>query len=295
MKKLPVFIVLMILLPGIACNTPQQPPGKGTVRAGNLSVYYERTGKGEPILFVHAGLQDHTMWEEQVKTLSAQYDVITPDMPFHGQTTGTDTTILAAEVIKILLDSLHIQKTSIAGLSMGSSIAQDFVIAYPERVHKAIFIASGIYGYFQKYGMDSVSSAWDDRMTPALEQKDTVRAAKEFTKTWAEGIYRNDSLQAPVSKYVYKTTLANLYLHKMQGWPRLQHHPMALDGLPAIRVPVLVIDGDKDLPIIGACSQYLEKNIPGARRVVMKDVAHMLNLEKPEAFNKLVMDFLKSK
>jgi pimeloyl-ACP methyl ester carboxylesterase len=55
---------------------------------------------------------------------------------------------------------------------------------------------------------------------------------------------------------------------------------------------VLIIDGDKDLPSITVNAEYMEKNIPGSKRVVMKDVAHMLNIEKPEELNKLMMDFL---
>ena len=286
----------MALLLSISCGRRPEPPVTGTIRAGNLLVYYERMGKGEPILLLHAGLQDHTMWKEQVKTLSAQYEVITPDLPFHGKTMGIDTTLLTSEVLKILLDSLHLQKISIAGLSMGGGVAQDFIIAYPQRVNKAIIIAAGVNGFDKIHPVDSVSMDWDNRFTLALDQKDTVRAAIEFIRAWAEGIYRSgDSLKAPVSQYVYHATLANLRLHKMEGWPTLQNHPPAIEKLSTVRVPVLIIDGDKDLPYITACAQYLEKNIPGARRVTMTGVAHMLNMEKPAEFNNLVIEFLKNK
>src|SRR6185295_7096171 len=113
------------------------PPASGFIKAGNFNLYYERAGKGEPILLLHAGLQDHTMWKDQVAALSKDYEVITPDMPYHGKTTGSDTTTLVADVLKALLDSLHIQKITVAGLSMGSGIAQDFIIAYPQMVNKA--------------------------------------------------------------------------------------------------------------------------------------------------------------
>jgi pimeloyl-ACP methyl ester carboxylesterase len=56
---------------------------------------------------------------------------------------------------------------------------------------------------------------------------------------------------------------------------------------------VLVIEGDKDLPFISVASEYLEKNIAGAKRVVIIDVAHMLNMEKPQELNKIMLDFLK--
>lgn len=144
MKKLPVFILLPALIFGATCYGQRLLHIKGTIKAGNLQVYYERVGRGDPILLLHAGLQDHTMWKDQVKALSAQYEVITPDLPFHGKTTGTDTTLLAKELIKILLDSLHLQKVSIAGLSMGAAVALDFIIAYPQRVSKAFLISAGI-------------------------------------------------------------------------------------------------------------------------------------------------------
>jgi 3-oxoadipate enol-lactonase len=296
MKKNLIFILLPAFFFGISCTNQVQELKSGTVTAGNLQIYYERVGKGDAILLLHAGLQDHTMWKEQVEALSAQYEVITPDLPFHGKTMGTDTTLLAQEVIKTLLDSLHLQKVSIAGLSMGASVAQDFIIAYPQRINKAILISAGLNGYDKIHPVDSVSWDWYQQFIQALKEQDTSRAAVEFTKAWAEGVYRRgDSLKAPVSQYVYNTTLYNLRLHKMGGWPLLQNHPPAIESLASVQVPVLIIDGDKDLPYITASSQYLEKNIPGARRVVMKGVAHMLNMEKPAELNKLILDFLKSK
>ena len=234
------------------------------------------------------------MWQQQVDALSKDYEVITPDLPYHGKTTGTDTATLAADVLKILLDGLHIQKVSVAGLSMGSSIAQDFILAHPQMVDKAFLISAGINGFTKIHPIDSVSIDWWNKFEKAFNAGDTAGAAKEFTKAWAEGIYRSgDSLKAPVSQYVYKTTLANLREHKMEHWPLLQEHPPAIGKLSSIHIPVLIINGDKDLPFVIASSDYLEKNIPGSRHVVMKDVAHMLNLEKPDELNKIMVDFIK--
>jgi len=296
MKALPIFLVLITLLFRLTCTAQQSSPSKGTIKVGNLQVYYERAGKGAPVLLLHAGLQDHTMWSEQVKALSAQYEVITPDLPFHGKTTGVDTTLLAQDVIKILMDSLRLQKVSIAGLSMGAAVVEDFIIAYPERVNKAFLISAGVNGYEKIQPIDSISMDWYNQFSKALQNGDTVKAAIEFTKAWAEGIYRaKDSLKAPVSRYVYNTTLANLRLHKMQGWPALKTNPPAVEKIASVHLPVLIIEGDKDLPYIAVTSKYLEQNIPGAKRVVIKDVAHMLNMEKPAELNRLMLDFLKDK
>lgn len=269
---------------------------KGSIKAGNLNVYYERSGNGEPLLLLHAGLQDHTMWAQQVTTLSKQFEIITPDLPFHGKTTGIDTTLLAKEAIRILLDSLHLQRVSMAGLSMGASVVQDFIIAYPQRVNKSILISAGINGHEKRHPVDSVSMGWYAEFIKAIENKDTVGAAVEFTKAWAEGIYRSkDSLKAPVSKYVYQTTLQNLRAHKLAGWPILQNNPPAIENIAGVKLPILLIDGDKDLPHISVTSEYLQKNIKGAKRVTIKNVAHMLNMEKPEDLNRLILKFFREK
>ena len=285
--------LLLLLTTSWGCRPKQPTVQTGFIQAGGLKVYYERQGKGPALLLLHAGLQNHTMWQPQVAALSKQYDVVTIDLPYHGQTTGSDTTILVQDVIRIVLDSLHIPKTSLAGLSMGSNAVQDFIIAYPQRVNKAILISAGINGYDRHYPIDSASMQWYFKFGAALEKGDTVTAAKEFTKAWAEGIYRSsDSLQQPVSKYVLATTLATLRQHKAAGWPRLQNNPPAMERISTIHLPVLIINGDKDLPYIITVCNYLEKTIPGAKHIVIKDVAHMLNMEKPEELNEYIKNFL---
>src|SRR5689334_12834676 len=106
MKRYYLYILLLSFFPSLLCTTANNEGSSGTIRAGNYNIYYERAGKGEAILLLHAGLQEHTMWKDQVAVLSKQYEVITPDLPYHGKTTGIDTNILAADVLKILLDSL---------------------------------------------------------------------------------------------------------------------------------------------------------------------------------------------
>ena len=179
---------------------------------------------------------------------------------------------------------------------MGSVATQDFVIAYPARVNKAILLAAGVNGYDRDHKVDSVNISWFFEMQSALHRKDTAEAARAFARTWAEGIYRSaDSLKAPVSQYVYSKTLETIKKFKMENWPRLQRNPPAIDKLSSIKLPVLIVHGDKDLPSIMEQCIYLEKNIAGSKRVLLKDVAHMFNMEKPGELNKLIREFLQGK
>lgn len=288
-------ILLLSFITFTGCTDKKMERVGGYVAVGGFNIYYEKHGSGSTILFLHAGLQDHNMWEDQVKFFSKDHQVITIDLPYHGKTTGNDTTFLARDLVKIILDSLGIQKASFAGLSMGASVVQDFIIAYPERVDKAILISAGLNGYEKKYPIDSLSMRWYPLFDSALKAKDTTLAAKEFTKAWAEGIYRSrDSLKKPVSVHVYNTTLATLK-KGFAGWPRLENNPPAFDKISSIKVPVLIIEGDRDLPYISTVSAYMAKNIAGAKHLIMKDVAHMLNMEKPDELNKTMGEFLDGK
>ena len=289
------FLFLFCLALLFSCNQQKTIESKsGKISAGGLRVYYEQTGEGEPILFLHAGLQNHDMWKDQVAHLSREFKVITIDLPFHGNTTGTDTSVLAKDVIRTVLDSLNILKVSVAGLSMGAAVAQDFVIGYPQRVNKAIFMAAGINGYERKFPVDSVSLAWYPKLTAALAAGDTAGAATLFAKTWGDGTAQKaEGLVKEASKYVYRTTLNTLRQHKLKGWPNLQDEPTAFDQITSLKMPVLVIHGDQDLPLIFKTSEYMEKHIPGAKRVLLKGAAHMLNMEQPDEINRLIADFLK--
>ena len=66
-----------------------------------------------------------------------------------------------------------------------------------------------------------------------------------------------------------------------------------IDGLPSIAVPTLVIVGDKDEPFVAPC-EYMAKKIPGARLEVIKDAGHSSNLDQPDAFNRVFVEFLDS-
>jgi pimeloyl-ACP methyl ester carboxylesterase len=296
MKRLLILFTTLPLILLLNCRQPvaQIIQSSGSIQAGNFSIYYQRTGYGKPLVLLHAGLQDHSMWDEQVKALSATYEVITPDLPYHGQTTGADTNLLGCDVIKILLDSLRMQLVSIGGSSIGSMVAQDFVIAYPERVDKAIFVSPSINA--NDLPVDSVSKARYNLFMQAYDKKDTVKAVRAFTRIWATGLREEkpDSVRAKMEQQVFNTTLANLRHYKMGTGPRLQSSPPAFERLSSIKKPVLIIDGDKDLPLISYCAGVLEKKIPGAVRKTIPGTAHMLNMEKSAAFNDLLLDFLKN-
>ncbi len=72
-----------------------------------------------------------------------------------------------------------------------------------------------------------------------------------------------------------------------------QQDSRVIDGLAAIRVPTLVVVGDRDGPFLAPC-QYMAKKIPGARLAVIAGAGHAANLDQPEAFDRVLLEFLDS-
>jgi 3-oxoadipate enol-lactonase len=88
------------------------------------------------------------------------------------------------------------------------------------------------------------------------------------------------------------TTLWNMREHPMDSWPKNETNPEAVERIHEIKAPVLIIHGDKDLPYIMNTSKYLGQSIQGSKTTLLPGLAHMLNLEDPKTFNKLLLEFL---
>lgn len=93
-------------------------------------------------------------------------------------------------------------------------------------------------------------------------------------------------------RYVYTTALQSVQQHGWQKWARFAEPP-AITRLGELLVPVQLIYGDKNLPVIREGATLLAGLIPGAVTVEMKNTGHLPNMEAPDAFNRLLLDFLK--
>jgi pimeloyl-ACP methyl ester carboxylesterase len=82
--------------------------------------------------------------------------------------------------------------------------------------------------------------------------------------------------------------------HKVRGWPQFAKPP-AVNKIDSISVPTLILAGDKDMRYILDAAEILDQRIPKSRRIIIPGVAHMMNLEKPDQFNRAVESFLQSK
>jgi 3-oxoadipate enol-lactonase len=286
------FIAIFLLLL-TACNTKDDHPHSGFVHYAGSKLYYEDYGSGEPVIFLHGGFMDHRMWSHQAEGLQDKFRVVTIDLRGHGSTIDGDSSYFMYEGIKAVMDSLKIKKASLAGLSLGSIVATDMALEYPDYVQKLVLSTPGIHTWVKEVTADSLMRKNMRLVEHALVgQKDTALAAEYFIRTWFDGPFRKSSqTDTAERKMAVSMATSTMRIHKLSHWPRFAENP-ATGRLGNIQAPVLIIQGELDNQTIKLNCDTLQASIPHVQRYLIKGVAHMPNMERPEEFNNALIGFL---
>jgi pimeloyl-ACP methyl ester carboxylesterase len=252
-------------------------------------IHYEALGEGTAVILIHAGPMNLGMWDDQGGPFARRHHVIRYDVRGRGQTANPPGQFSDHDDLRGLLNHLDIAQAALVGCSGGAKIALDFAIAYPEMVDKLVLVGPGLGGY-EWTGAGFADKA--DVMRDAYKRGDIEQAAELWTQSWVDGPSRPSAEVDPaVRARVYDTVLHTLRKPEGEGEPQ-EIDPPAIERLGDIQAPALVILGEHDAPDIHAIVELLMNGIPNARLVEMDDVAHMLNMERPAEFNRLVLDFL---
>src|SRR4051794_18726199 len=119
---------------------------EGFIEANGARIYYQEASSGFPLVLIHAGVADHTMWDAQFDLFAQQYRVIRYDMRGFGSSTMPATPFRFIDDLHAVLDALGVQRTYLAGVSIGGSTVIDYTLTHPERVAALVPTACGIQG-----------------------------------------------------------------------------------------------------------------------------------------------------
>ena len=262
----------------------------GTADVNGAQLSYEISGEGEPLVLVHAGIADRRMWDGQVEAFAERYRVIRYDMRGFGETATVEGTFSHPEDLRGLLDSLGIGRAHLVGCSMGGGAALDFALGYPDRVGALVLVGSAVGGFEADF---DPPEQWEE-LVAADEAGDLGRVSELEVEIWAVGPGRRpESVDGSVRDLVYEMNLIALQNEASGMGEELTPDPPAAERLSEVRAPALVVVGDADQPYTLAAADLLAKGLPNARKVVMAGTAHLPNMERPEEFNRIVLDFLK--
>ena len=251
-------------------------------------IHYERVGEGMPVIFLHAGVADARMWRSQVDVLARQFDVITPDMRGFGASELRPEEWSPVEDLLGLVDELHLKPAHLVGCSVGGGLAIDFALEHGERISKLVLVAPGVGGLPPD---PSDATLWEE-VERAEKSGDVDAMLRAEARLWLDGPTRPEGyVRDPVRKFMVEMNGSNVG----QDWehaPTRKLEPPAADRLQEITAPTLLIVGDHDLATVYKAADLVTEKVPHVRKVVIHDAAHLPNLEHPDEFNRVVLDFL---
>jgi 3-oxoadipate enol-lactonase len=265
------------------------PPGAGFLHAQGAPLYYEVAGQGYPLLLIHAGIADSSMWDEQSHVFAARYRVIRYDLRGYGKSEFPAGLFANHEDAAALLKFLNVKRAHVIGISFGSKIALDFTLVHPEMVASLVMVAPAAGGH--NPSADVIR--FNEEEEELLERGDLDGATELNLRMWVDGPKRTpEQVNPSVRRRVHDMQYHAFTVPIPEAAEELELQPPAITRLEEVSVPTLIIVGDYDIPDKLALAQKLADELPGAQQVVIPGVAHMVTMEKPEEFNRVVLDFL---
>lgn len=256
-----------------------------------MILHHEVAGEGDSVVLLHSTVCDSRMWDSEFAALADRYRVLRYDLRGFGRSPLPPESWSSVDDLSALLDEVGIGAAALVGLSGGSAVALDFTLAHPERVRGLVLAAPNVGGMgwseeIQRFG------AQEDEL---LEAGDVDGAVELNLRTWVDGPRRGPEDVDPAVRAKVGEMQRNAFEIQLDAEPgelrRLD--PPAVERLEEVSVPTLVVVGDADVDDVLERAELLATRIPGARKVVVPGVAHMVNLERPEEFRALVVDFLR--
>jgi pimeloyl-ACP methyl ester carboxylesterase len=259
-----------------------------------IKLFYEETGTGTPIVFVHEFAGDTRSYEPQIRYFCRRYRCIAynargfppSDVPTDGEKYSQDR---ARDDIRAVLDALEIDKAHIVGLSMGGFATLHFGFTYPDRARSLVVAGCG-YGASPDQRQQFVEET--EASARRFETLGMAKAGEAYALGPTRVQYQNKD---PRGWAEFNAQLAG---HSTQGSALTirgvqKRRPSLydlIDKMKTITAPTLVMTGDEDWPCLEP-GILMKRTIPTAALVVMPNAGHGINLEEPAAFNAHLADF----
>ncbi len=265
--------------------------GVGFAEVPGGRLYYEVEGHGRPMLLIHGGLGSLRMWDGQLPAFAEHYRVIRYDTRGFGRSETDEVEFSNRADAVAVLDHLDVASAIVLGQSRGGIIALDLTIEQPARVDALVSVASGAGGFVAELPEGAAAEPMEE-MERLWEAKDWDALAELETQVWVDGWGQPRTRVDPaLRRQVHGWILDNYLALKAEGRPQPLDPPAAA-RLHEVHVPLLVMVGTVD-EVGGILNgRNLAATVPGARLLEFPAVAHMIQLEAPERFNREVLDFL---
>lgn len=255
-------------------------------------VWHEVAGDGPPLVLVHEGIGDARMWDAQWRTFPQQHRTVRLDLRGFGNTPmATQPYSFPADVIAVI-EGLGLGPVDLVGASMGGLVSIEVVLARPDLVRRLVLLAPPLPDHEHSAQM----RAYGEAENAAAEAGDREAYTEINLRQWVDGPHRGpDEVDPAVREAVAEMQRRAFDLQTAGDEPEEYELVEDLTGrLGEIALPVLVLVGDLDVPDHVAIAERLARELPDARLETIPDAAHAAMMERPDVFDRLVLDFLGS-
>lgn len=283
-------IVCRVVLLGCLCGagSSSAQSAKSSAPGSFLSIdgsqiYFEECGTSpQTVVLLHDGVLHSAAWDEVWPEFCRHFHTIRYDRRGYGRSPAATSWYCETDDLAALLRHLKVRRAVIVGSSHGGEISINFTLDHPEIVQQLVLVGAVVGGMpYSQHFLDR-----GNVLGKPLEKGDVQGAIAEAS--------RDKYLIAP-GHDAAKKRMAELLSANPQDFTHAQFELRSKPALPRLReisVPTLVVVGDADIPDVHAHAGAIEAGIPRARRVVLKDVGHLMYLENPAEFSRLVIGFI---
>jgi pimeloyl-ACP methyl ester carboxylesterase len=257
---------------------------------------------GSPVVLLHgAGVDSARLsWELAIGPLAQEHRVFAPDLPGYGQSDKPDVAYNAEFYINFLahlLDALQLPRVSLVGLSMGGAIVLGFTLKYPERVNRLVPVDP--YGIIPKVAWHKLSYLYV--ITPLNEWSYGLFKRSRSMVRWSLLSSLISSPERLSEQLVDEVFQASQDPQAGKAFASFQRYEMSWSGLRTnytdrlheISAPTLFINGEKDQGVPLIYAKQAHERVKGSQLYVMAGCLHWPMRDKPDEFNRVLVDFLR--
>lgn len=261
----------------------------GHAEVGGVQIGGQVVGSGPALLLLHGFAGSWLEWQPNLEALSQHFKVYVPTMPGHGDSAPIPDYSLetARRLFLSFIESEGLERVNLAGHSMGGLLALDFALNFPERVSKLVVMDSAGLGSEIHWGLRVLSlpivgEVVCDFLWPKLRPYiGTIVRCIGLPVEAVEGSWERGGGMARLLR-------TGVGLRGQKLWPGIR------DQLPSLRVPTLIIWGERDplFPLSQATAAH--RAIPHSKLYILRGCGHCPGLENAEELNRVILEFLLS-
>jgi 3-oxoadipate enol-lactonase len=236
------------------------------------------------LVLLHGFALDSRMWKRQVDAFSADYRVLTLDLPGFGPQAREVGEVDPAAGVLRALDVAKVDRAHLVANSFGAAVAADFALQHRDRVRSLTLSGPLLLG--RRTGID----AWPRCVALAAEGDRATAAEIWLDDALFEGLRQDEELFEELRQIVLDYGGGHWTGKVSSRWS----DPDPVPSLRKLDVPSLVISGEMDIPSFMIMAEAYARTLPHARREIIQGAGHLANIERADEWNALLRDFLKN-